>query len=182
MSISLEGSIRTCKVDQGWASRVESDRFLNPVNMVCPTWNGVDSAGRRVQADSFYTKAPGCQSALDRVNVENFLRPTYAEYVTLDTDGIAGAINAPSCYASFSGQQDARIARQALNNEMAITAPSAIYGLGQGTYATTYPKCYANAMEKAMARQQGFSARNAQAMNVAAKSMAMKMNSGCGTY
>lgn len=182
MSISLEGSIRTCKVDQGWASRVESDRFLNPVNMVCPTWNGMDSAGRRVQADSFYTKAPGCQSALDRVNVENFLRPTYAEYVTLDTDGIAGAINSPSCYASFSGQQDARIARQAFDNQMAIAPPGGAQGWGQGYYSTTYPKCYANAMEKAMARQQGFAGRNAQAMNVAARSMAQKMNAGCGNY
>ena len=48
MSISLEAAIRTCKVDTGWANKVESDRFLNPNNMMCPIWTGVDSAGRSV--------------------------------------------------------------------------------------------------------------------------------------
>ena len=80
-SISLEGSIRTCKVDTGYANKVESDRFLNPENMVCPIWNGVDLTGRRVCPDSFYTKSAGCNSAEDRVVVENNLRPQYAEYV-----------------------------------------------------------------------------------------------------
>ena len=37
--ISLEAATRTCKVDQGSAARIESDRFLNPQMVVCPTWN-----------------------------------------------------------------------------------------------------------------------------------------------
>lgn len=91
-SISLESAIRTCKVDTGYANKVESDRFLNPQNMVCPVWNGVDSAGRRVCPDSFITKTAGCNSSEDRVVVENALRPQYMEYINLSANGIDGAI------------------------------------------------------------------------------------------
>ena len=91
MNISLEGSIRSCKVDSGWASRLESDRFLNPSNMICPVWNQHDSAGRPSCGDTYYTKAPGCNSSADRVNVENSLRPKYFEYVTLDAQGLQGS-------------------------------------------------------------------------------------------
>ena len=28
--ISLEGSVRTCKVNTAWANRIQSDRFENP--------------------------------------------------------------------------------------------------------------------------------------------------------
>ena len=68
-AISLEAAIRTCKVDTAYANKVESDRFLNPQNMVCPVWNGVDTAGRRVCPDSFWTKRAVCNSAEDRVVV-----------------------------------------------------------------------------------------------------------------
>ena len=100
-SISLESAIRTCKVDTGWANKVESDRFLNPNNMVCPVWNGVDTTGRRVSPDSFYTKNAGCNSAEDRVVVENNLRPQYAEYINLSANGIDGAI-----YGSLGGSKE----------------------------------------------------------------------------
>ena len=70
-ALSLEASIRTCKVDTGWANKMESDRFLNPNLMVCPVWNGFDTAGRMVAPDSFWTKNAGCNSAEDRVVVEN---------------------------------------------------------------------------------------------------------------
>ena len=93
MSVSLLGSVNTCKVSVDWASRVQSDRFLNPNNMTCYNWNGVDSTGRRVCPDSFYTKAAGCNSALDRAIVENGVtRPQYMEYVTLSANGIQGDI------------------------------------------------------------------------------------------
>jgi hypothetical protein len=92
-SVSLESAIRTCKVNTGWASRISSDRFLNPNNMVCPVWNGVDSAGREVCPDSFYTKREGCNSAHDRVSVENDVsRPQYMSYITLSANGIRGNI------------------------------------------------------------------------------------------
>lgn len=93
MSLSLESALRTCKVDTAWATRIESDRFLNPNNMVCPVWNGMDTAGREVCQDSFNTKRGGCNSATDRVEVENNVsRPQYMEYITLSANGIAGDI------------------------------------------------------------------------------------------
>ncbi len=93
MSVSLDSAIRTCKVNTGWASREQGDRYLNPANMLCPLWNGQDSAGRRVCPDSFVTKTAGCNSATDRVVVENNVsRPQYMEYVTLNAAGVAGNI------------------------------------------------------------------------------------------
>lgn len=91
MSISLLGSINVCKVNTGWADKIQSDRFENPNNMTCPLWNGQDNFGRFVHPDSFVTKNAGCNSAEDRVAVENFLRPQYMEYVALDAAGF----NAP---------------------------------------------------------------------------------------
>ena len=97
MSISLDAAIRTCKVNTGWANRELSDRFLNPNNMMCPLWNGLDSAGRRVCPDSFVTKSRGCNSATDRVVVENNVsRPQYMEYITLNSAGVAGNIYGPN--------------------------------------------------------------------------------------
>ncbi len=57
---------------------------------MCPVWNHRDLAGREVCTDSFYTKRAGCNSSLDRINVENDLRPQYMEYITLDACGING--------------------------------------------------------------------------------------------
>jgi hypothetical protein len=86
-NISLEAAVRTCKVSSGWANRIQSDRFENSNLMMCPVWNQRDLTGRRVCEDSFYTKREGCNSPLDRINVENDQRPQYAEYITLDTAG-----------------------------------------------------------------------------------------------
>lgn len=101
MAVSLEASIRTCKVDQSYANRVESDRFLNPASMMCNIWNGMDTSGRRVPVDTFMTKRAGCNSAEDRVVVENSLRPQYMEYINLSANGIDGAI-----YGSDGGSKE----------------------------------------------------------------------------
>lgn len=86
-NLSLNGSLRTCKVEQGYAPRIQSDRFENPELMVCPVWSGFDLTNRAVCMDSFYTKSAGCNSPLDRVDVENYLRPQYMEYINLDAEG-----------------------------------------------------------------------------------------------
>jgi len=53
----------------------------------------MDTAGREVCQDSFQTKRGGCNSATDRVEVENNVsRPQYMEYITLSANGIAGNI------------------------------------------------------------------------------------------
>ncbi len=99
MSISLLGSINVCKVNTGWADKIQSDRYENPSNLLCPLWNGQDNFGRFVHPDSFVTKNAGCNSADDRVAVENFLRPQYMEYVALDAAGFQN----PSLYAGGNG-------------------------------------------------------------------------------
>lgn len=102
-SVSLESALRTCKVDTAWASRIQSDRFQNPNNMVCPIWNGMDTAGRSVCENSFYTKRGGCNNATDRVDVENSIsRPQYMEYITLSANGIAGNIYSDQSLNSHS--------------------------------------------------------------------------------
>lgn len=105
-AISLEKSVRTCDVNVGEASRIQSDRFFNPRNMVCIPWNGINNKGQTVCPDSFYTKTAGCDSAEDRVMVENALRPKYINYVTLGAQGIGGHI-----YGNESAQCNA-ISRQ----------------------------------------------------------------------
>jgi len=89
-NISINKAVRTCKVSPGWQERIASDRFENSDLMMCPVWNHVDNAGREVCADSFWTKRAGCNSSLDRIDVENDLRPQYMEYITLDACGING--------------------------------------------------------------------------------------------
>ena len=95
--ISLQGSLQTCKVNTGYANKIQSDRFENPDNLLCPIWNGKDNFGRVVCYDSYVTKSAGCSSALDRVVVENVLRPQYFEYVALDASGYinTAALGAP---------------------------------------------------------------------------------------
>lgn len=134
--ISLQASIRTCDVDAGEASRIESDRFLNPNNALCPAWNGFDSAGRLICQDSFVTKAPGCNSAADRVDVENSLRPQYFEYITLDAQGLQGFI-----------QDDAISRSEVIKN---IGNVSGNFGLNMGAHRET--TCL-NQYEKSMRSQ-----------------------------
>lgn len=86
-NVSLNASIRSCKVDSGYASKIQSDRYLNPGNMVCPIWTGVETAGRQASVNSFNTKNAGCNSAEDRLYVENYQRPQYVEYVNLSAAG-----------------------------------------------------------------------------------------------
>ena len=128
-NISLQGSIRTCKVDPGWASRVESDRFLNPELALCPVWNGVDNLGRPVNPFSFYTKNAGCNSSSDLVTIENDQRPRYLEYVTLDARG----------YLNESGSMlpDKETVRSAAIGDLSKITGNPGYGYG----ASVYPGC-----------------------------------------
>jgi hypothetical protein len=111
MSISLLGSINVCKVNTGWADKIQSDRFENPSNLLCPLWNGQDNFGRLVHPDSFITKNAGCNSADDRVAVENFLRPQYMEYVALDAAGFQAPL-----YGNGNGQVRENFSNPTNNN------------------------------------------------------------------
>lgn len=163
MSISLEKSIRTCNVNTGEAPRIASDRFLNPNNMVCIPWNGIDLTGREVCPDSFYTKTPGCDSAEDRVMVENAQRPKYMNYVTLGAQGING---------DFYGNEEAQ--RNALGRSRFDASRNKIsgnYGLQFGSNVE-YTSCTNGAYERGMAqmnqnlRQQGFMQQGAMAQQM----------------
>lgn len=85
--LSLQKSVSSCSVNTAYADKLWSDRQLNPNNLLCPVWSGLDTYGRVASFDSFNTKSAGCSSAEDRVAVENFLRPSYAEYTALDVSG-----------------------------------------------------------------------------------------------
>ncbi len=91
-AISLESALRTCKVDPGWANKLESNRIIGPASeKTCPLWDGFDTVGRPICPDSFKTKSAGCNSALDRLQVENEVtRPQYIPYINLSMEGITG--------------------------------------------------------------------------------------------
>jgi len=98
MSLSLNKSVRTCKVDQGYADRIQSARFQDSDLMVCPNWQGFDNAGRTVSPDSFVTKTAGCSLPMDRVAVENYLRPMYMTYINLDASGYKANLYGEECH------------------------------------------------------------------------------------
>jgi len=141
-SLSLNASIRTCRVEAGEAVRIESDRFLNPNNMVCIPWNGYNNKGQAVCADSWYTKTPGCRSAMDRVGVENHLRPDYATYINLNTAGIDGDIYGNPTAWEKSGQA----------NLYSESRDKLTGSFGNQWQSTNYGSCGMNAYENAMAQ------------------------------
>lgn len=141
-AMSLESSVRTCDVNVGEADRIQSDRFFNPRNMVCIPWNGLNNKGQEVCPDSFYTKTPGCDSAEDRVEVENAQRPKYINYVTLGAQGINGHIYGnESAYQNALGRDKFDASRNKLTGN---------FGTQWGA-KVEYNGCSVNAYERAMA-------------------------------
>ena len=153
-NISLEAAIRTCKVDTAYSNKVQSDRFLNPSLMVCPVWNGVDTTGRQVCADSFYTKNAGCNSAEDRVMVENGVsRPQYMEYINLSANGIDGNIYGNTMPWNEVGQTSKEL--QEINN---VTGN---FGLQFGS--NTEPGCNYYRYEQALSQEENAKKQNQMA-------------------
>jgi hypothetical protein len=198
--ISLESAIRTCKVDTAYANKVESDRFLNPMNMVCPLWNGVDSAGRSVCPDSFVTKTAGCNSAEDRVMVENSQRPQYAEYINLSANGIDGAIygangGSPEVYGDtmpymnvgntndyFNYPQNKQHCVQNPGDPKCYNNVNNLTGnFGKQLSASVYPACGYYPYSQAMAQEQQASRYN-QAMENGYYQNAFRNNSGMSGF
>jgi len=153
-SISLESAIRTCKVQTSNANKIESDRFLNPENMVCPIWGGVDTQGREVCPDSYYTKRAGCNSAEDRVVVENNQRPQYMEYINLSANGIDGSIYGNSMIYANEG-----LRTKAVQNAYTKTG-SFGESFGSNVVGSCGVRPYKNAMQ-----QMSNAARETQAVN-----------------
>lgn len=145
MSISLEKSVRTCSVNVGEANRIQSDRFFNPNNMVCIPWNGVNNKGQDVSPDTFYTKTAGCDSAEDRIYVENSQRPKYFNYVTLGAQGVQGDIYGRGNSDNF---QDAMGRKAFDDSRNQITGN---FGKQFGANVA-YQGCSINAYERGMAQ------------------------------
>lgn len=153
MSISLSKSVASCKVNTAWSNRIQSDRFLNPQQAVCIPFSGKDLTGRSVAPDSFYTKSAGCNSAQDRVVVENMLRPQYSDYITLNMGaGLAGDI-----YSNPEAQMGERETEATMAENYQRTG-----NFGKDFRSFTQPTtCKVNSYEKAMA-QQSFGNRQAE--------------------
>jgi hypothetical protein len=190
MSISLLGSVRTCKMDQAWADRIQTDRFFNPSSMICPVWNGMDSAGRDVCPDSFYTKAPGCNSAQDRVLVENSQRPQYMEYVTLSAMGYEGDLYSktmPSMtIAQSKANLDATAACPGYGNFGTQMSSKTLSGCNGNAYAAasgqmccgTQKMGCGNTNYSQLSAQQAYAARGNQRVQEAYRSNSNKRCSG----
>jgi hypothetical protein len=168
MSISLNSSVRTCNVNVGEAQRIESDRFLNPNNMVCIPWNGYNSKGQKICPDSWNTKSAGCNSAMDRVSVENSVsRPQYISYINLNAAGIDGDI-----YKNTAAWTDSGAANAWSDSRNQLTGQ-----YGNQWAATNIGSCSLNAYEKAMAQSQQ-AARTHSAASTAYQQNAYRQQGG----
>jgi len=118
--------------------------------MLCPVWDGLNNKGQAVCPDSFFTKSRGCNSAEDRVVVENDLRPDYTSYVTLSAAGIQGHI-----YDNVSAHQESisrhKMLQQRTNSGMYGTGQFGIQtGFGQNI---RYKGCSVGAYPRAMSQE-----------------------------
>jgi hypothetical protein len=119
-------------MDVGYADKIQSARFQDPNLMMCPVWTGFNTVGQPVCADSFYTKREGCNSALDRVAVENNLRPQYAEFINLNTKGYTS----DDLYASKKPWAD-----QFLQNQSVDYSNNNFPNFGTQFSNVTYKRC-----------------------------------------
>jgi hypothetical protein len=141
-SLSLDASIRTCKVETGQATRIQSDRFQNPHNQVCIPWMGQNSKGQSVCQDSFNTKSAGCNSALDRVNVESALRPDYSAYINLNMAGVEGNIYNQTAWGKSGSSNSWEKSRKDITGSY-----------GNQFLASNIQSCGINSYERAMAHK-----------------------------
>lgn len=117
---SLEAALKTYKVNVGAAPRLESERTIGTGEFkMCPRWGGYDLVGREITPDSYYTKAPGCHSALDRVLIENQVtRPRYYTYIALSPEGLTGDL-----YGNRAAERAAAINQQNEDNLVPFQQP-----------------------------------------------------------
>jgi hypothetical protein len=146
-AISLESALRTCKVNPEWANRLESHRIIGPASeKTCPLWTGFDLAGRPVCPDSFNTKSAGCNSALDRLHVENEVsRPQYVPYINLSMEGITGEWLYDE---RFSGAQQSHQFMNSLHNS------GGTFGQQLSSYVKPGGMCTYDSYQQAQAQNQ----------------------------
>ena len=99
-----------------------------------------------MNANSFYTKRAGCNSAEDRVIVENGLRPQYADYINLDVgEGIRGNLYENNMYYQNAGVN---------NTAMRVASEQAGHFGGVFSPGTTEANCSYGAYENAQVQQE----------------------------
>lgn len=163
----IKNSIPIGNVQVGNDNKIQTNRFQNPEYQMCPIWNGHDLAGRAVCIDSFYTKYAGCNSPLDRIKVENFLRPAYMNFVTQSASGIAGV------EADFGSNMDAtnsaalsvdRLNKQARTGQFGIVSPGESISRNAGVQDVRASNAFQNSQDQAALRAQ--QQRHAQALGI----------------
>jgi hypothetical protein len=106
---------------------------------------------------------------MDRVSVENTLRPQYADYINLNMSGVQGNI-----YGNATSWEDAGSANAWQKSRNNITGQ-----YGNQWSSTNYQTCGLNSYEKAMAQTQQAN-RGAAYANNAYMARAFKQASGNG--
>ena len=166
-NISLLGSIQTCKVDAGWANKIQSARFQDPALMICPPPTGFNHKGQKVCKFSFNDIIEGCKDPSERVVIENDLRPKYMEYITLNAQGF----DSNSMYTTNMDWTNSVNRSKNLNNIEENTPH-----FGQQFGANVYPRC-GEQYPQAMA-QQGYNQRMSQNMSEGYRSNDFRRMSG----
>ncbi len=77
-------------VNPAWASRFQSDRFLNSNEMICFPESRFDILGREAVPSTLMRKTAGCDTSSDRILVENEQRPKGYSTLGLSGYGISG--------------------------------------------------------------------------------------------
>lgn len=117
MALAISNNVLTTKVNVAAKEQLFSDRRQNPEEMTCPLWNGFDLSGRPVCNNSFLTKMEGCNTAEDRIFVENNLRPQYTNFITTNAAAIGG-----------DGMYDSRNNLQAMSSDSGAAYRRAVSG------------------------------------------------------
>jgi hypothetical protein len=156
-------------VDASQAANIQSDRFLNASNMVCPVWNKLNTKGQYVCENSFVTKTAGCNSALDRVQIENSVtRPEYSAFLNLNVGGIEGDF-----YNSGSVNSD-----EAREHERSRRNNGASFG--NQFYSSNKGSCSLNAYEKGMAQISSANRQESFALNSYQQNQYQQQSGSCG--
>jgi hypothetical protein len=91
MTSYIDKNLRTYgRVNTDWASRYFSDRFLNSNEMVCPIRKTYDLNGRPSDHYSIITTTAGCNSAGERILIEDAQRPKTFVMPGLNSLGVDG--------------------------------------------------------------------------------------------
>lgn len=86
MALSLQRTLKNCKVKTEDAVRYQSERFLNPKEVICSQYKFRDDFGRNVSFSPYNLNHAGCNSPLNIVDVENLHRPPYHQYVSMKNE------------------------------------------------------------------------------------------------